>query len=190
MDVPRHVGQTPVYYYQHVGCRSDAGMKSINPQGYCTISCASQLPFGYGLSYTKYAYDRGSMEINLAGEDGIPVIRISVKVSNDGAVEGDEVVQLYGIDRKASIMRPQRELLGFRRISLEPGETKTVEFIFRLDQLAFFDADGRWVLEAGDFDFFIGRDCNTPVFECSYRQRENIEIDHRTRGLFAETIVR
>lgn len=185
VDVPRHVGQTPVYYYQHPGSRSDFGLRGINPDGYGTITCASQLPFGYGLSYTEFAYENGALEVK-AEEDRIPVLTVSIHVSNTGDMDGDEVVQLYGMDKRASVIRPAKELIGFRRISLKAGETKRVALTFRLDQLAFLNLDCKWVLEKGSFRFYFGRGCNEPVYEVEYLQEETIYIDHTKRGFFAE----
>lgn len=188
VDVPRHVGQTPVYFYQHTGCRSDAGLRSINPDGYGTITCASQLPFGYGLSYTEFEYSNGNLCVDERGE--VPIITVSIDVTNIGEMDGDEVVQLYGVDLVASIIRPQKELIGFKRISLEAGETKTVFLTFRIDQLAFVNADQEWIVEKGAFRFYIGRGCNTPVYEVEYVQQRTLKIDHTKRGFFAETAVR
>ncbi len=184
VDVPRHVGQTPVYFYQHTGCRSDQGMRSINPDGYGTMTCAAQLPFGYGLSYTSFTYSGGDMEEDVSGE--VPVLCLSIEVENTGTCRGDEVVQLYGTDKVASIVRPQKELIGFYRVSLEPGEKKRVALSFRLDQLAFADPDGRWVIEKGEFLFYFGRGCNDPVYQTVFRQPKTIVIDRAKRGFFAE----
>lgn len=185
VDVPRHVGQMPVYFYQHTGSRSDSGMRSINPDGYGTMTCAAQLPFGYGLSYTSFAYEDGCMQVEL--KDQMPILSISITVENTGDMEGDEVVQLYGTDRIASVVRPQKECIGFRRITLKPGEKKRVTLIFSLDQLAFINPEGDWVTEAGDFEFYIGRGCNDPVYKTVYRQEKTLVIDHTKRGFFAES---
>lgn len=183
VDVPRHVGQTPVYFYQHTGCRSDTGLRSINPDGYGTMSCAAQMPFGYGLSYTEFSYGNGQMQIK--DEGGMPVIIISVEVENTGSMDGDEVVQLYGTDMVASVIRPQKELVGFRRIHLKAGEKKRVTFSFRIDQLAFIDLNGDWVVEKGRFHFYIGKGCNNEVYSADYMQPETLKIDYTKRDFFA-----
>lgn len=183
VDVPRHVGQTPVYFYQHTGCRSDTGLRSINPDGYGTMSCAAQMPFGYGLSYTEFSYGNGQMQIK--DEGGMPVITISVEVENTGSMDGDEVVQLYGTDMVASVIRPQKELVGFRRIHLKAGEKKRVTFSFRIDQIAFIDLNGDWVVEKGRFHFYIGKGCNKEVYSADYMQPETLKIDYTKRDFFA-----
>ena len=187
VDVPKHVGQTPVYYYQHNGCRSDAGMHSINPDGYGIVGCKAQLPFGHGLSYTQFAYADGAM--SAFEEDGIPGVEISATVTNTGTCDGDEVVQLYGVDEFASTIRPQKELLGFARLCLKAGESRRVPLRVRLDQMAFPNAEGSWVVEKGDFRFYLGKNANEPIFEASYRQPETLVIDHTKRGFFAEAAI-
>lgn len=188
VDVPRHVGQTPVYFYQHHGSRSDTGYQSINPEGYYTMTLKSQLPFGHGLSYTKFDYGNGNMSVEII--NGIPHLSVSIEVRNSGHREGDEVVQLYGRDMIASMIRPQKELIGFQRVSLQPGESKIVELTFRLDQLAFLNTDDQWVIEKGQFRFYIGKGCNEPVYEVDYWLEQTIVIDHTRRGFFAKTKVR
>jgi beta-glucosidase len=187
IDVPRHVGQTPVYFNQHNGCRSDNALVSINPDGYYTMTCKAQLPFGHGLSYTEFEYRKGQMKAESI--DGIPHLMISVEVRNSGQREGDEVVQLYGQDMVASMIRPQKELIGFQRISLKPGESKTVELTFRLDQMAFLNVDGQWLIEKGQYHFYIGKGCNEPVYETDYWLDQTRIIDHSCRGFFARTKV-
>jgi beta-glucosidase len=178
VDVPRSTGQQPVYYYQHRGCRSDSGSK---------MDQVSQLPFGYGLSYTTFEYSSGSLSAE-TGQDGTPVISIHISITNTGAVKGDEVVQLYGIDETATIVRPQKELVGFKRITLLPGETRRVCFTFRLDQMAFINAQGQWVIEKGAFSFYIGRGANGKVFSVEYFQERTLMIDHTKRGFFAAAV--
>ena len=103
-------------------------------------------PFGFGLSYTTFAYS----EATLNGD------QVTVSVTNTGARAGQEVVQLYITDSKASVVRPKKELKGFCKVALQPGETKQVTFTITPDMLAFFDADAhQWVTEAGQFVLHI-----------------------------------
>jgi beta-glucosidase len=181
VDVPRNVGQQSVYYYQHRGCRSDEDKHEGDAYRGCR---ASQLPFGYGLSYTTFAYSNGRLSAE-TGQDGVPIIAIHIAVTNTGTLKGDEVVQLYGIDEIASIVRPQKELVGFKRVTLLPGETRNVCFTFRLDQMAFINTRRQWVIEEGVFRFFIGRGANDKVFSVAYFQEHTLVIDHTKRGFFA-----
>ena len=184
VDVPRHVGQTPIYHYQQNGSRSDKDKIALNPNGYMSESSKSQLPFGYGLSYTKFKYLDGKMHVKY--ENGIPIMKISITVKNVGERDGDEVVQLYGMDLIGSIIRPQNELLGFKRVSIKIDEAVCVVFSFKLDQMAFPNIDGKWVIEKGDFQFYIGTDANTPVYSIDYHQDETLGIDYTKRGFCAD----
>ena len=144
ITVPRNVGQLPDYYYQKPSAR----------RGYLGSSTQPLFPFGWGLSYTTFKYSGlrlAPATIGVAGET-----KVSVDVGNTGKVRGDEVVQLYIRDEVSSVTRPIKELRGFRRITLEPGETKTVEFILGFDQLSFFNRDMRPVVEPGTFKIMVG----------------------------------
>lgn len=111
-------------------------------------------PFGYGLSYTTFEYGKPTADAQTMTADGELTIRVSVK--NTGAREGQEVVQLYISDKKAYLPRPVKELKGFRKIKLAPGEEKEVTFTIRKDALSFFDADKHeWVAEPGKFEAII-----------------------------------
>lgn len=104
-------------------------------------------PFGYGLSYTTFAYSNATLSGNV----------VSVDITNTGSREGKEVVQLYVSDRKSSLVRPAKELKAFEKISLQPGETQTVRFTITDDMLSYFDPDAhQWIAEPGTFDILIG----------------------------------
>ena len=138
VSVPRHVGQLPVYYY-----------RGLTGRGYLDMEADPLYPFGYGLSYTSFRYDK--LRVSPAK---IPVggaATVSVEVTNTGAVAGDEVVQLYIRDEVASVIRPDRQLKGFTRVRLEPGQTKTVSFEVGREELCFYGPDGEWIVEPGDF---------------------------------------
>lgn len=111
--------------------------------------------FGHGLSYTDFAYGEAKAAKTSMKENG--TLSVSVDVTNTGDVAGKEVIQLYIGDNEASVARPVKELKGFRKISLEPGQKQTVTFEITPDMLKFFDADRHeWVLEKGKFTAFIG----------------------------------
>jgi beta-glucosidase len=144
ITVPRSVGQLPDYYYQ----------KPSAKRGYLGSTTQPLFPFGWGLSYTTFKY--ANLHLNPATIGTSGVTRVSVDVSNTGKVRGDEVVQLYIRDEVSSVTRPIKELRGFRRITLEPGETRTVEFALGFDQLSFLDLDMHRVVEPGTFKVLIG----------------------------------
>ena len=110
--------------------------------------------FGHGLSYTDFTYGDAKAKASVkAGAD----LKVSIDVTNSGKVAGKEVVQLYIGDEQAYLDRPVKELKGFKKIHLEPGETKTVEFVIEPDMLKFFDdAKHEWVLEKGKFTAYVG----------------------------------
>lgn len=112
-------------------------------------------PFGHGLSYTEFKYGKASIDRNAGTKDD--TFTVTVPVTNIGKREGKEIVQLYISDLKSSVPRPVKELKGFRKVSLKPGETKDVTFQITADALKYFDAYRHdWVSEPGDFEALIG----------------------------------
>lgn len=146
---PRGVGQVPIYYnYKPSGQRSNWYVNYV--EGPVT----PLYPFGHGLSYTSFTYSDLSVSPAQAASGG--VVEISCKVTNSGPVAGDEVVQLYTRDEYASLPRPVKELRGYTRLGLQPGESKTVSFHLPVDQLAFYDLDLNLALEPGKFLVMLG----------------------------------
>ncbi|MDE6928119.1 MAG: glycoside hydrolase family 3 C-terminal domain-containing protein, partial [Muribaculaceae bacterium] len=112
-------------------------------------------PFGHGISYTTFEY--GKAGIDKAEGSADDVFTVTIPVTNSGSREGKEVVQLYISDKKSSVERPVKELKGFRKVSLKPGETAEVKFEIGRDALSYFDADKHaWVCEPGEFEALIG----------------------------------
>ncbi len=112
-------------------------------------------PFGYGLSYTEFEYGKPVMSENVIGNDG--EITVTLPVTNKGAREGSEIVQLYISDLKSSLPRPEKELKGFSKVKLAPGETKSVTFKITPEELKYFDdKKHEWVVEPGKFKAHIG----------------------------------
>jgi beta-glucosidase len=144
ITVPRSVGQLPDYYYQ----------KPSAKRGYLGSTTQPLFPFGWGLSYTTFKYANLRLDPSTIGTSG--QTKVTVDVSNSGKVSGDEVVQLYIRDEVSSVTRPVKELRGFRRITLEPGQTKTLEFTLAFDQLSFLDVDMHRVVEPGTFKVMVG----------------------------------
>ncbi len=114
-----------------------------------------QWPFGYGLSYTTFEYSNLKVDKNTFDADDM--LKVSVDVKNTGSVEGKESVLLYSSDLIASIVPDNRRLRDFTKVSLKPGEVKTVTFQLPANKLAFVGADGRWTLEEGDFTLKVGK---------------------------------
>jgi beta-glucosidase len=141
---PRSVGQIPAYHYHKPSAR----------RGYVLSDHTPLYPFGHGLSYTSFHRTNLRLSPDRITPDGETTIRVDV--TNTGPRPGDEVIQLYVHDRLASLPRPVKELKDFRRITLQPGETKTVEFKLAAAQLSFLDAQMERVVEPGFFDIMIG----------------------------------
>lgn len=149
ISFPRSVGQIPVFYNH-----KPSGGRSHWHGDYADLSAQPLFHFGHGLSYTKFEY--GSLKANrhqlLMGES----INIGVEVKNIGEMIGEEVVQLYIHTKFRSVTRPVQELKGFKRITLLPGETKSVSFTLTTDQFAFYDRKMQLVVEPGPLEIQIG----------------------------------
>lgn len=152
---PRNVGQVPIQYAHKNTGRPPSDTDRYTSK-YIDAPWTPLYPFGHGLSYTTFGYsDVRIAKPTLAIGD---TQRVEVVVQNTGAREGAEVVQLYVRDDVASITRPVRELRGFRRVHLKPGERKTLAFELKPDALAFYDANMKRVVEPGTFTVFVGGD--------------------------------
>ncbi len=150
---PRTTGQVPVYYnHKNTGRPPLEGVKFTSKYMDCPSS--PLFPFGYGLSYTRFRYDSLKIEPAQAGPGG--TVKAYAVVTNSGTGAGDEIVQLYIRDRVASVTRPVKELRGFARITLRPGESKTVTFTLGPDELGMWNRRMQWVVEPGDFQVWIG----------------------------------
>lgn len=144
ITVPRSVGQLPDYYYQ----------KPSAKRGFLGASIQPLFPFGWGLSYATFKY--GNLRLSPDSIQIAGTAKVSVDVTNTGQVAGDEVVQLYIRDEVSSVTRPVKELRGFRRVTLQPGETKTVEFPLGFSELSFLNREMQRVVEPGEFRIMIG----------------------------------
>jgi len=173
---PRMVGQVPIYYnHKNTGkppvpettvliddIPVGARQTSVGNTAYHLDAGYKPLfPFGHGLSYAKYRYDNIRVS---ADEIGLgDTITISADLSNDGEVAADEVVQLYIRDPVANVTRPVRELKGFQRVRVEPGQTVTVDFKVHTDDLAFYGRDAQFITEPGEFHVWIGGSSETEL---------------------------
>jgi len=151
---PRNVGQIPIYY-NHLATGRPYNPESIRySSSYIDVPNTPLFPFGFGLSYTEFVY--GAVAADKLALNGDETLTLSVTVTNCGERSGEEVVQLYLRDPVASIARPVKELKGFEKIRLTPGQSRVVRFTIRPEALGFYKSDLTYVWEAGDFDFFIG----------------------------------
>ena len=158
MSFPKNVGQMPLYYnYKNTGRPSLPGKDVVFWSHFQDVDNAPLYPFGYGLSYTTFEY--GDLKVS-AVDKASKKVSVSVTLTNTGDVKGKEVVQLYIKDLFASVTRPVRELKGFELAELNPKESKTITFNLTDKELGFFDNDGKWIIEDGDFEVFVGGSSN------------------------------
>lgn len=153
VSFPRSVGQVPIFYSaKPTGRPMDPNDKYTSK--YLDEANTPLYPFGYGLSYTTFAYS------NIAVDKAVfrlnDTVRVSVTLTNTGTRAGEETVQLYVRDLVGSVTRPLRELKGFQKVSLAPGQSKQVTFAISSADLSFYRADMSFGAEAGEFDIFIG----------------------------------
>ncbi|MGH7718802.1 MAG: beta-glucosidase BglX [Gemmatimonadaceae bacterium] len=150
---PRATGQVPLYY-NHKNTGRPPSEQDKYTSKYLDVPWTPLYPFGHGLSYTTFSY--GAPRLSRARIRASDTLVVQVDVTNTGARAGDEVVQLYVRDDVASLTRPVKELRGFRRITLAPGQRQTVSFTLRSDDLAFYDRSMQRVVEPGTFTLFVG----------------------------------
>jgi beta-glucosidase len=152
---PRNVGQVPIYYAIRNTGRPQAGEAFTKfKTNYLDVENSPLFAFGYGMSYTKFEYSGLSISNETLTEND--TIEVSVKVSNTGNFDGEEVVQLYVRDVVASVTRPVKELKGFKKIFIKKDETETVTFQLSANDLAFYHQDLQFYAEPGEFMVFVG----------------------------------
>lgn len=167
--MPKMVGQVPVYYAHKNTGRPAENIVLIDDipveAGQTSTGCTSyhldagdrpEFPFGFGLSYTTFEYSDVRLSSDSMGVDG--QIEVTCTVKNTGKVEAAEVVQLYVRDLVASLVRPVRELKGFEKITLKPGESRDVKFTLKASDLAFWNLDMKKIVEPGEFMVWVSKD--------------------------------
>jgi beta-glucosidase len=170
VTLARAVGQMPLYYNH-----KPSGARSQFHGDYADLSCQPLLPFGHGLSYTRFVYSDLALSSREPGMD--ETVSISATISNVGDRDGEEVVQLYLNDRVASVTRPVKQLVGFARILVSAGHARKVTFHLDPGQLAFYDRDMRFVVEPGEVAIMLGSSSE------DIRLEATLEMKGRTREL-------
>ena len=178
ISFPYEVGQIPVYYSR----------KPSSFRTYLTRDARALFPFGHGLSYTNFEYS----SLNIMPSDIAPAgtLEVSFKIKNIGERIGEEVVQLYLQDPVASLSRPIKELKGFKKIKLEPGEERTVIFKLSTDQLAFYDRYMRLIVEPGLFNIMIGSSSEDIRLQGTFKVIGEVRVVPVDRILFTEVKTR
>ena len=157
VTVPRSTGQVPIYYNRkQTGRPADPDFRRGQKytSRYIDVAWTPLFPFGHGLSYTTFTYS--NLRVSRPAIGGRDSVVVTVELTNSGSRAGTEVAQLYLRDDAASVTRPLRELRGFRRVSLSPGDRRTLTFTLRPSDLAFHDRDMRRVVEPGTFTVWAG----------------------------------
>ena len=183
LSVARCAGQIPVYYNHPSGSMWHQG-PSIGFTDYVDCPHTPRYCFGYGLSYTSFAYS----DLKVAKSEVHPFdpVDLSFKVTNTGEREGTEIVQLYVRDIHASMTRPVKELQGFARIQMGPGEEREVHFQLMPSQMAFLDEDMRWKIERGEFEVQIAASSEDVRLKDSFFVMEDAWLDGNNRGFYAK----
>lgn len=153
ISLPRHSGQVPIHYNQHFSTgyrRTDKDMHA----GYNDLSSQPLYPFGHGLSYSSFSYSELTVDHTTIPTDG--TVRARVTVTNVGHRAGTEVTQFYASHRAHAVTRPAQELVGFARVTLEPGQSRIVENEFSTGQLAYLGIDERFTFDAGAIEVQVG----------------------------------
>lgn len=148
ISIPKHVGQLPVYY----------NGKRSRGKRYLEADSQPRYPFGYGLSYTEFSYSNLTITADTMTPTGS--VFVAIELTNTGQVEGSEVVQLYITDVVSTVTRPAKELKDFCKVTLRPGETRTVEFTVSAEQLQCIGIDYKPIVEEGLFRIHVGRNVN------------------------------
>jgi beta-glucosidase len=153
---PQNVGQIPLYYNHKNSGRPlpEGSLFQKFLSNYLDVSNDPLYPFGYGLSYTSFTYS--DIKISAVSPKGNQKVNASVTVTNSGKYTGKEVVQLYIRDVVGTVTRPVKELKGFQKIELKPGESRTISFDITTEDLKFYNYDLKYDWEPGEFQIMIG----------------------------------
>ncbi len=167
MSFPHSVGQIPVYY-NHLP--TDHNMPPYDSSYIDDCPRTALYPFGYGLTYTSFRYSKPTLSKNTFNKN--ERITVCVEVTNTGAVDGYEVVQLYIRDRFATVSRPVKELKGFKKVLIKAGETVTVSFDIGEDMLRYYNINMDYVSDPGEFHVFVGKDSSVTEYAVFYLEDE------------------
>lgn len=184
-DVPFEDGVLSYHYQNNASYYRT--LQSLGGSAYNDCEEVVARPFGYGCSYTSFVYEDVSLRAN---EKNIPELIVTVTIKNDGECDGDEVVQLYGSDVLATVIRPYKELIGFKRVHLRSGEEKKVEFLFKIDAMAFENEEKQWVCEKGDYKLYVAASSDDESHCLEYFLPNDILVKAGERDFFANSMER
>ncbi len=187
VTAPKHTGQIPIYQGQYIGNSYYSRQTPTSACRYVDSDLEPLYYFGHGLSYTEFDYQDIRIENPEINSD--EEVSVSCTVKNIGKVDGEEVVQLYVSDLKASRLRPFKEFAGCARLFLQVGEKKTITFTMRADQFAFVGKNGRWIVEEGEMKVGIGRSSADILLEGIFTIKDTAEIRPAKRGFYAKVAI-
>lgn len=187
VSVAYRAAQLPVYYNHYHNCSYHQG-GSIAFADYVDCPHHPRYYFGYGLSYTSFAYT--NLRISTSELHPGESLKIEFDLTNTGSLDGDEVVQLYFTDQYATVIRPVKELCGFKRVHLEPGGTRHIVFTVKDSQFAFLDREMKWRIEKGDITLEVAASSEDVRLSGACRIAETSFVDGKTRGLCAAVTVK
>jgi beta-glucosidase len=155
ISFPRTEGQIPIYYsHFNTGRPAKNDSDRFYRSAYIDLSIYPQFEFGYGLSYSNFKYSDLKLSSHMMNPNGS--INVTCTITNTSKLAGEEIVQLYIRDKVAQPLRPVQELKDFKKILLQPKESKEVEFILNKDKLSFYDEKANWIVQPGEFDIMVG----------------------------------
>jgi beta-glucosidase len=165
---PQNIGQVPLYYNHKNTGRPlpEGGWYQKYKSNYIDVTNEPLYPFGFGLSYTNFTY--GDLTVDRSQLSELKTVKVSLKLTNSGKYDGEEVVQLYIRDMVGSITRPVKELKGFQKVFLKAGETRNISFTITPEDLKFYNSDLVYNWEPGEFEVMVGgnsRDVKTGRFD-------------------------
>jgi beta-glucosidase len=153
VTLPRHVGQVPIYHGQHPG--SGYRRTKADPhKGYLDMPSTPLFPFGHGLNYTTFEY--GALKLKTSNVDVNGQLEASLTLKNTGKRRGTEIVQLYAADTATGVVLPLQQLIGFARVDLKPGASRTVTFAVPMSVLGYTGASGEFMIEPGPVEVSVG----------------------------------
>lgn len=156
---PRTLGEIPIYYNHRATGRP--GSPDRWHTGYLDLPNTPLFPFGYGLTYSKFSYSHLAVKTPTIAPDG--TLQVTAEIENSGSREATEVVQVYVHDRVGPTSRPVRELKGFERVTLRPGERKAVDFSVKANDLGSYDPQMHWAVNPGTYDVWVAPDSASGV---------------------------